>query len=95
MTFFLSRTAQSYVSTEGSCVTPYDPHAVAPSWSVHMSHVWMCKSSRTIGQNKAGVRVQIVEYSRKSDVSGLGLLSLHLLTGAEQNSFPSLDLSLL
>lgn len=55
----------------------------------------MCKSSRTIGQNKAGVRVQIVEYSRKSDVSGLGLLSLHLLTGAEQNSFPSLDLSLL
>lgn len=55
----------------------------------------MCESSKTFARNKAAVRVQIVEYCRKSGVSRLGLLSLHLLTGAGQTSFPSLDLSLL
>lgn len=100
MTLFPSRAAQSYVSTENSCVTLYRPTCsrsflVSPEFhlDVHVSHVWMCEFSKMIGQ-KAAVRVQIVEYSKKSDISRLGLLSFHLLTGAEQTSFPSLDLSL-
>lgn len=98
MTLFPSRAAQSYVSTENSCVTLYRPTCsrsflVSPEFhlDVHVSHVWMCEFSKMIGQ-KAAVRVQIVEYRKK--LTYPGLLSFHLLTGAEQTSFPSLDLSL-